>query len=98
MESIWKRDGFRFSRTPKRQNSEKGPPTKLCDRTDPKSRLDCERLALNYPNRNTRVRVSPSDQTGHAMTYVVTEKCIRCKYMDCVEVCPVDCFYAGENM
>lgn len=31
------------------------------------------------------------------MTYVVTENCIRCKYMDCVEVCPVDCFYAGEN-
>jgi ferredoxin len=32
------------------------------------------------------------------MPYVVTESCIRCKYMDCVEVCPVDCFYAGENM
>ena len=31
------------------------------------------------------------------MTYVVLENCIRCKYMDCVEVCPVDCFYAGEN-
>ncbi len=33
-----------------------------------------------------------------AMTYVVTENCIKCKYMDCVEVCPVDCFYEGENM
>ena len=32
------------------------------------------------------------------MTYVVTENCIRCKYMDCVEVCPVDCFYVGANM
>ena len=32
------------------------------------------------------------------MTYIVTENCIRCKYMDCVEVCPVDCFYEGENM
>tara|TARA_B100000579_G_scaffold435514_1_gene458996 strand:+ start:161 stop:508 length:348 start_codon:yes stop_codon:yes gene_type:complete len=32
------------------------------------------------------------------MTYVVDEKCIKCKYMDCVEVCPVDCFYEGENM
>jgi len=32
------------------------------------------------------------------MTYVVTEACIRCKYMDCVEVCPVDCFYEDENM
>ena len=32
------------------------------------------------------------------MTYVVTEACIKCKYMDCVEVCPVDCFYEGANM
>ena len=32
------------------------------------------------------------------MTYVVTENCIKCKYTDCVEVCPVDCFYEGENM
>jgi len=32
------------------------------------------------------------------MTYVVTEDCIRCKYQDCVEVCPVDCFYEGPNM
>ncbi|HEU4824866.1 MAG TPA: ferredoxin FdxA [Dongiaceae bacterium] len=32
------------------------------------------------------------------MAYVVTEACIKCKYMDCVEVCPVDCFYVGENM
>ncbi|ACI94236.1 ferredoxin-1 [Afipia carboxidovorans OM5] len=32
------------------------------------------------------------------MTHVVTENCVKCKYMDCVEVCPVDCFYEGENM
>jgi ferredoxin len=32
------------------------------------------------------------------VTYVVTEACIKCKYMDCVEVCPVDCFYEGANM
>jgi ferredoxin len=31
------------------------------------------------------------------MTYVVGENCINCKYGDCVEVCPVDCFYEGEN-
>ncbi|MGH7016450.1 MAG: ferredoxin FdxA [Caulobacteraceae bacterium] len=31
------------------------------------------------------------------MTYIVTDACIKCKYMDCVEVCPVDCFYEGEN-
>ena len=32
------------------------------------------------------------------MSYVVNENCIKCKYMDCIEVCPVDCFYEGENM
>ena len=32
------------------------------------------------------------------MTYIVDENCIKCKLMDCVEVCPVDCFYEGENM
>ena len=32
------------------------------------------------------------------MAYVVTENCIKCKYTTCVEVCPVDCFYEGENM
>ena len=31
------------------------------------------------------------------MTYVVTEPCIRCKYTDCVDVCPVDCFHEGPN-
>ena len=32
------------------------------------------------------------------MTYIVNDACIACKYTDCVEVCPVDCFYEGENM
>ena len=32
------------------------------------------------------------------MTYIVIESCIKCKLMDCIEVCPVDCFYEGENM
>ena len=32
------------------------------------------------------------------MTYIVNDNCIDCKYTDCVEVCPVDCFYEGENM
>jgi len=31
------------------------------------------------------------------MTFVVGEQCIKCKYVDCVEVCPVDCFYEGPN-
>ena len=32
------------------------------------------------------------------MTYIVNDKCIKCKFTDCVDVCPVDCFYEGENM
>ncbi|HLD13551.1 MAG TPA: ferredoxin FdxA [Burkholderiales bacterium] len=32
------------------------------------------------------------------MAYVVTENCIKCKYTDCVEVCPVDCFHEGPNI
>ena len=32
------------------------------------------------------------------MTYYVKDECIKCKLTDCVEVCPVDCFYEGENM
>jgi ferredoxin len=36
--------------------------------------------------------------SGHlAMTHVVTDNCINCKYTDCVEVCPVDCFHEGPN-
>jgi len=31
------------------------------------------------------------------MTYIITENCIKCKYTDCVEVCPVDCFHEGPN-
>ncbi|XXS36623.1 MAG: ferredoxin FdxA [Candidatus Nasuia deltocephalinicola] len=31
------------------------------------------------------------------MTHIVTEKCIKCKYTDCVPVCPVDCFHEGKD-
>ena len=31
------------------------------------------------------------------MPYIVAEPCIRCKFTDCVDVCPVDCFHEGEN-
>jgi ferredoxin len=31
------------------------------------------------------------------MTFVVTEQCIKCKFTDCVDVCPVDCFHEGQN-
>ena len=40
----------------------------------------------------------PSFQMERTMTYIVNDNCIKCKYTDCVEVCPVDCFYEGENM
>jgi len=48
-----------------------------------------------------RLRV-PADWRGQnwleiTMAYVVTESCIRCKYTDCVDVCPVDCFREGPN-
>jgi ferredoxin len=33
----------------------------------------------------------------YEMTFVVTESCIKCKYTDCVDVCPVDCFHEGPN-
>ena len=42
----------------------------------------------------------PTDsfENGRTMTYVVDERCIKCKTTDCVAVCPVNCFYEGENM
>ena len=43
-------------------------------------------------------RYNASKKVEKIMAYVVTENCIRCKYTDCVDVCPVDCFYEGENM
>jgi ferredoxin len=45
-----------------------------------------------------RIPLRPDPRVRARMTYIVTDACIRCKYMDCVEVCPVDCFYEGENM
>ena len=37
------------------------------------------------------------DITEIIMTYIVNDNCINCRFTDCVEVCPVDCFYIGEN-
>ena len=39
-----------------------------------------------------------SRKGSRSVAYVVTDICIPCKYMDCVEVCPVDCFYEGQDM
>jgi ferredoxin len=59
------------------------------------ARAACARVGnLTYP----RSRPSQHFILEPLVTYVVIENCIRCKYMDCVEVCPVDCFYVGENM
>src|SRR6266446_8135991 len=41
---------------------------------------------------------APAKLKDRAMTHVVTESCIKCKYTDCVDVCPVDCFHEGPNM
>src|SRR5690606_38585546 len=42
-------------------------------------------------------RQLPPNVKETAMTFVVTENCIRCKYTDCVDVCPTDCFHEGPN-
>jgi ferredoxin len=43
-------------------------------------------------------RLQDAHPKGLLMTYVVTESCVKCKYTDCVDVCPVDCFREGPNM
>jgi ferredoxin len=45
-----------------------------------------------------RIRAFGGASWEQSMTFVVTEACIKCKYTDCVEVCPVDCFHEGPNM
>ena len=44
-----------------------------------------------------RARLAARLRRKLEMTFVVTDNCIKCKYTDCVEVCPVDCFYEGPN-
>lgn len=57
-----------------------------------------EQAALTSgPAPSKTPRRAPSAPIEFSMTYIVTDACIKCKYMDCVEVCPVDCFYEGEN-
>ena len=53
------------------------------------------REALDYP---PLFKLSGQHGENAAMPFVVTEACIKCKYTDCVDVCPVDCFYEGANM
>jgi ferredoxin len=53
------------------------------------SLCSCRLLAYRWPAKTSG---------GPEMTYVVAESCIKCKSMDCVEVCPVDRFYEGADM
>jgi ferredoxin len=69
-------------------------------RTDCKERSRAAPLGLiiacKHPKARHRLAYS-SENRGGFMTFVVTESCIKCKYTDCVEVCPVDCFHEGPN-
>jgi ferredoxin len=58
------------------------------------------REGLYYGGARLRSQVGPlaGAKLLILMTYVVTESCIKCKYTDCVDVCPVDCFREGPNM
>jgi ferredoxin len=53
-------------------------------------------LPAAWCGATTKERFDNSQE--ETMTFVVTDNCIRCKYTDCVEECPADCFYEGENM
>src|SRR6266699_3284863 len=54
------------------------------------------RKPYNFPFRAASRRACNAQDC--AMTHVVMESCIKCKYTDCVDVCPVDCFHEGPNM
>jgi len=47
---------------------------------------------------NTQLLAPKAPPAERPMTHVVLESCIRCRYTDCVDVCPVDCFREGPNM
>jgi ferredoxin len=51
-----------------------------------------------YPRAWLQLTIQRLSSLAKPMTHVVTESCIKCKYTDCVDVCPVDCFREGPNM
>ena len=57
-----------------------------------------EDLYYGVARRDSQVPTGAGAKLLILMTYVVTEACIKCKYTDCVDVCPVDCFREGPNM
>jgi len=69
---------------------------------DPGSYLGATRQVSSFRPRKGYAKISTPESIGRffrtlPMTYVVTESCIKCKYTDCVDVCPVDCFREGPN-
>jgi ferredoxin len=65
--------------------------------------LGASRRVSSFGSRKGYGKINPQEFSGRLfrtlpMTYVVTESCIKCKYTDCVDVCPVDCFREGPNM
>jgi ferredoxin len=62
-------------------------------KADTRRAIDKGVPAWNEPELDSRLE----PRQLRPMTYIVTDPCIKCKFMDCVEVCPVDCFYEGEN-
>src|SRR5438874_5535446 len=67
------------------------------DMRHPLKARNCLSRSHSLANRRS-MRYGPTTSGVVGMTYIVNESCIKCKYTDCVEVCPVDCFYEGENM
>jgi ferredoxin len=59
--------------------------------------LECAALA-GAANPSVSSTEGAAASQENVMTFIVGENCIKCKYTDCVEVCPVDCFYEGPNM
>jgi ferredoxin len=68
----------------------------MCDEPHNFSILIVYTAVTGSASINIRSKTSKQRKKG-TMTFVVTENCIKCKYMDCVEVCPVDCFHEGPN-
>ncbi len=71
-------------------------PWTSCDKPSAPGDTECP-PPTHLPLVDHEQPLSGNPWTG-AMTYIVNDACIMCKYTDCVEVCPVDCFYEGENM
>ena len=62
--------------------------------------IDVETYIIKFDKdkANGMVPVNKQSHLRHLATINQVNKCIKCKLMDCVEVCPVDCFYEGKNM